>query len=44
LRHVTIAKADVITEPTAKQIEANNKAMVAMGCKYVKPKKGPAVS
>ena len=33
-RHQTITKRDQITEPTASQIEANNKSRPAWGCTY----------
>lgn len=35
-QHQQIRKADQITEPTAAQIEANNKSRPAWGCMYGK--------
>jgi hypothetical protein len=33
-QHQQISKKDALTEPTASQIEANNKSRPAWGCEY----------
>lgn len=43
-RQINIRRADVISDETAREIEAANLAREGVGCKYERPQKAPPVT